>query len=136
MNERVKLLRQKSLNAIPTISMERAQIVTEAYKKYQGKVSVPVLRALTFKELMENKTICINDDELIVGERGPLPKATPTYPELCCHTMEDLETMDNREKVFFKINDEVKKIHEEVIIPYWKGKSVRDLLIDQMSSEW
>lgn len=70
MNERVKVLRQRSLDAIPTISMERAQLVTRAYKKYQGKVSIPVLRALSFRELMENKTICINDGELIVGERG------------------------------------------------------------------
>ena len=136
MNERVKLLRQRSLDAVPTISMERAQIVTKAYKKYQGKVSIPVLRALTFKELMENKTICINDGELIVGERGPSPKATPTYPELCCHTMEDLHTMDIREKVFFKVDDEAKRIHKEEIIPYWEGKSIRDLLLDQMTPEW
>lgn len=136
MNERVKLLRQRSLDAIPTITMERAQLVTRAYKKYQGKVSIPVLRALSFKELMEHKTIFIDDGELIVGERGPRAKATPTYPELCCHTMEDLDTMDIREKVFFKVDDEAKKIHEEEIIPYWKGKSTRDLLLDQMSDEW
>ncbi|NLC04339.1 MAG: glycyl radical protein [Tissierellia bacterium] len=136
MNERVKVLRQKSLDAIPTITMERAQLVTRAYKKYQGKVSIPVLRALSFKELMEHKTIYIGDGELIVGERGPRPKSTPTYPELCCHTMEDLDTMDRREKVFFRVDDEAKKIHEEEIIPYWKGKSTRDLLLDQMTDEW
>src|SRR5690554_2474519 len=105
MNEKVRILRQKSLDAVPTISLERAQIVTEAYKKYQCKVSIPVLRALTFKDLMEMKTICINEGELIVGERGPKPKATPTYPELCCHTLEDFETIDKREKVFFKVDE-------------------------------
>lgn len=136
MNKRVEELRQKSLDAVPTISMERAQIVTEAYKKYQGKVSIPVLRALTFKELMEKKTICINDNELIVGERGPKPKATPTYPELCCHTLEDLDTIDRREKVFFKIDEESKKIQEKEIIPFWEGKSMRNLLLDNMSEEW
>lgn len=136
MNERVQILRQRSLDAIPTISVERAQIVTNAYKKYQGKVSIPVLRALTFKELMENKTICINDGELIVGERGPLPKATPTYPELCCHTIEDFETINKREKVFFRVDEQSKKIQEEEIIPFWNGSSMRDLLFDQMSEEW
>lgn len=136
MNKRVEELRQKSLDAVPTISMERAQIVTEAYKKYQGKVSIPVLRALTFKELMEKKTICINDNELIVGERGPKPKATPTYPELCCHTLEDLDTIDRREKVFFKVDEESKKIQEKEIIPFWEGKSMRNLLLDNMSEEW
>lgn len=136
MNERVRKLRQKSLDAIPTISIERAQIVTNAYKKYQGKVSIPVLRALVFKELMENKTICINEGELIVGERGPSPKATPTYPELCCHTLEDLEIIDKRKKVFFRVSEEVKTIQKEEIIPFWQGKSMRDLIFNQMSDEW
>ncbi|MCF6464514.1 trans-4-hydroxy-L-proline dehydratase [Clostridium sp. Cult2] len=136
MNARVKRLKQESLEAVPRISLERAQIVTEAYKKYQGKVSIPVLRALIFKELCEKKTICINEGELIVGERGPLPKATPTYPELCCHSVEDLQTIDRREKVFFRVDDESIRIQKEDIIPFWKGKSMRDLLFNQMTEEW
>lgn len=136
MNARVKRLKQESLEAVPRISLERAQIVTEAYKEYQGKVSIPVLRALIFKELCEKKTICINEGELIVGERGPLPKATPTYPELCCHSVEDLETIDRREKVFFRVDDESIRIQKEDIIPFWKGKSMRDLLFNQMTEEW
>lgn len=136
MNERVRKLRRESLDAVPKLSLERAQIVTDAYKKYQGKVSIPVLRALTFKELCERKTICINDGELIVGERDPEPKATPTYPELCCHTMEDLDIINARDKVFFKVDDEARKIQEKEIIPFWEGKSMRDLLMNQMSIEW
>lgn len=136
MNERVRVLRQRSLDAVPKMSIERAQIVTNAYKKYQGKVSIPVLRALVFKELCENKTICINDNELIVGERGPEPKATPTYPELCCHTIEDFEVMDMREKVFFKVSEEAKHVQKEEIIPYWEGKAMRDLLLNNMTDEW
>lgn len=136
MKDRVRILRQNSLDAVPTMSLERARIVTDAYKKHSGKVSIPVLRALTFKAIMENKTICINDGELIVGERGPAPKATPTYPELCCHTIEDFDVIDKREKVFFKVSDEVKNIQRDVIIPYWKGRSMRDLMFRQMTQEW
>ncbi|SKC84917.1 trans-4-hydroxy-L-proline dehydratase [Maledivibacter halophilus] len=136
MNKRVQRLREQSVKAIPRISLERALLVTEAYKKYSGKVSIPVLRALTFKYLCENKTICINDGELIVGERGPSPQATPNYPELCCHTLEDFEIMNNRKKISFKVDKEARRIQEEVIIPYWKGKSIRDLMFDQMTQEW
>jgi pyruvate formate-lyase/glycerol dehydratase family glycyl radical enzyme len=136
MNERVRTLRQKSLDAVPTMSLERAQIVTAAYKEHSGKVSTPVLRALSFKALMENKTICINDDELIVGERGPSPKATPTYPELCCHTVEDFDVIDKRKKIFFRVSEEAKAIQRDEIIPYWKGKSMRDLMFAQMTPEW
>jgi len=136
MNERVIKLREESLYAVPKLSLERAQIVTDVYKKYQGKVSIPVLRALTFKELCERKTICINHGELIVGERGPKPKATPTYPELCCHTIDDFDIIDTRDKVFFKVDDEARRIQKEEIIPYWQGKSMRDLLFNSMTDEW
>jgi len=136
MNERVRKLRQSSLDAIPEMSLERARIVTDAYKKHAGKVSNPVLRALAFKAIMENKTICINDGELIVGERGPAPKSTPTYPELCCHTVEDFDVIDKRQKVFFTVSDKAKDIQKDEIIPYWKGRSMRDLIFNQMTQEW
>ncbi|MDD4503655.1 MAG: glycyl radical protein [Clostridiaceae bacterium] len=136
MNDRVRILRQSSLDAVPTMSLERARIVTDVYKKHSGKVSIPVLRALAFKAIMENKTICINESELIVGERGPAPKATPTYPELCCHTIEDFDVIDKRQKVFFKVSDEAKDIQRDEIIPYWKDKSMRDLMFNQMTQEW
>jgi len=136
MNERVRILRQRSLDAEPTITIERALIVTEAYKKHHGKVSTPMMRALAFQALMENKEICINEAELIVGERGGRPKATPTYPELCCHTLEDFEIIDKREKTYFRVSDEAFNKQKEVVIPYWQGKSTRDLLLSQMTDEW
>ncbi|MFZ7101817.1 MAG: trans-4-hydroxy-L-proline dehydratase [Peptococcaceae bacterium] len=136
MNDRIRQLRRQSLETEPLISMERAAIVTEVYQKYAGRVSTPVLRALSFSQLMSDKTICINEGELIVGERGPAPQATPTYPELCCHTLDDLQVMNDREKISFAVGKEEKKIQEEQIIPYWKGKSIRDLLFDSMTEEW
>lgn len=136
MRDRIKRLREESLSAIPSISIERSQIITKAYKQYFGKVSTPMLRALTLKELCENKTIYIGEDELIVGERGHKPKATPLYPEICCHTIEDLKVMDSREKTFFKVAPEVYDIQEKEIIPYWQGKSMREKIISQMTTEW
>ena len=136
MNERVAKLRQQSVTTIPSISIERAELVTQVYEKYAGKVSTPVLRALTFKHILENKEISINEGELIVGERGSAPQVTPTYPELCCHTMEDLQIMNDREKISFKVSDEVKKAHQEIIMPYWQGRSIRDLIFVQMTDEW
>ena len=84
---RVAALRQQSLDAIPTISAERAVLMTEAYRLHDGLLSAPMRRALAFRHVMEHRTIVIGDGELIVGEKGPAPKATPTYPELCCHTL-------------------------------------------------
>jgi formate C-acetyltransferase len=136
MTERVARLRQESLDAVPSISTERAVLITEFYRQADGLLSAPVRRALAFHYLMEHKTICINGGELIVGEKGPAPKATPTYPELCCHTLEDLEILDSREKIPFAASPETKGVYAEQLIPFWQGKSMRDLLFQEMAPEW
>ncbi|QXM05298.1 trans-4-hydroxy-L-proline dehydratase [Crassaminicella indica] len=136
MNERIKKLRHQSLTTKPHISIERAVLVNEAYQKYAGVVEIPILRALTFKHILENKKLCINEDELIVGEKGEGPQSTPTYPELCCHTLEDFDVMNNREYISFKVSEEVKSIQKEVIIPYWKDRSIRKKIFDHMTPEW
>ncbi len=136
MRERVVRLREQSINALPSITMERAELVTEAYQRHEGEVSTPVLRALAFKHLMENKEIYIGEDELIVGERGPGPKATPTYPELCCHSIEDLQIINDREKITFNVDEGAMAIQRERIIPYWDGKSMRDRIVSVMEEKW
>ena len=137
MTDRVIRLREQSLNATETITAERAQLITRFYatREAQG-LSAPVLRARAFEYLLRNKAICINDGELIVGERGPAPKATPTYPEISLHSLQDLNILDSREKVFFRVSDDVKKIYSEEIIPFWKGRSNRDRIMERMTPEW
>jgi trans-4-hydroxy-L-proline dehydratase len=136
MTERVKKLRKQSVEAVPRISMERAIIVDKVYKEYEGSVSTPVLRALVLKELMSKKELCINEGELIVGERGEKPAVTPTYPELCCHTIDDFEVMDQREKIFFKVSEEAKNIQRETIIPHWEKRSMRHSILNNVTDEW
>ncbi len=136
LNERVKSLRQESETTRPTISIERALLVTETYKKYDGKVSIPMMRALAFKNLMEKKKICINEGELIVGERGPMPQAAPTYPELCCHSLDDLKVIREREKISFDVSEEVRQIQQDEIIPYWQNRSMRHNIFKLMTADW
>src|SRR5512132_2825428 len=100
MTERVAKLRRCSLDTPPRISIERARLITEFYRRSEP-LSPPLMRARAFQYLLERRTIWIGQDELIVGERGPAPKATPTYPELCCHTLEDLDILDTREKISY-----------------------------------
>lgn len=137
MTERIKKLRKNSLTAINRISAERALLVTEFYKSGKAwEVSVPVRRALCFYHILSNKTICINEGELIVGERGLAPKATPTYPEICIHSLQDLDILNNRQKVSFKVDSETRKTYEDVIIPFWTGKSNREKIMQTMNREW
>ncbi len=133
---RVAQLRKQSLDAIPTISAERAVLMTEAYRLHDGLLSAPMRRALAFRYVMEHRTITIGDGELIVGEKGPAPKATPTYPELCCHSLSDLDILDSREKIPFKVSPETRQVYEEQIIPFWQGKTMRERLFAEMTPEW
>ena len=66
--------------------------MTDFYRENLGKHSVPMLRAKAFQYLCLTQHLWIGEDELIIGERGPRPKAVPTYPELTCHSEEDLGT--------------------------------------------
>ncbi|MFN2291009.1 MAG: glycyl radical protein, partial [Anaerolineae bacterium] len=136
MSERVARLRQQSLDAVPTISTERAELVTEFYAEHTQRVSEPVRRALVFQHLMEHKAIYIGEGELIVGEKGPAPKATPSYPELCCHSLDDLDILNSREKIPFAVSREARQRYEETIIPFWQGRSMRDLIFQEMAPEW
>ena len=137
MNERIKKLREQSLNAVNKLSEERAVLLTRFYKSNEAReLATPVKRAKAFEYILKNKTIVINDGELIVGERGPAPKSTPTYPEVSLHTINDLDVLDERPKVSFKVDDEMRKVYEDMVIPFWKGKTNRDKIMANMSRQW
>lgn len=137
LSERIKRLREQSLNAVNRISAERALLITEFYKSGVADAEpVPVQRAMSFRYILQHKYICINEGELIVGERGPAPKATPTYPEICVHSVKDLQILHDRAKVSFKSDEETRKAYQDVIIPYWTGKSNRDRIFKSLPEEW
>ena len=137
MTDRIKYLRESSLKAVNRISAERAELVTDFYQSgIDREVSIPVMRALTLHHILMHKLLWITPGELIVGERGPAPKAVPTYPEITLHSLDDLEMLDSRPKVSLKVDEATKKIYKEKIIPFWQGKSNRDRIMRALPGEW
>jgi formate C-acetyltransferase len=136
MTERVERLKQESLAAHPSVSHERAVLITEFYRANEGRYSIPVMRAKSFLHLCEHKTIYIGEGELIVGERGPGPKQTPTFPELTCHSLEDLKILNSRAKTHYDVKPDTLRVYEEEVIPYWRGRSMRDKMFAQLPVEW
>lgn len=136
MNERIQKLREISVTTPVHIDLERARIETEVYKEWEGKVSIPVLRAMSLKEYFSRKTLYLGDGELIIGEKGCDPQASPTFPEICCHSEEDMVIMSERELVSFHTTEEDRKIQAEEIIPFWQGKATRDKVLAAMTPEW
>ncbi|MFC1475634.1 trans-4-hydroxy-L-proline dehydratase [Candidatus Zixiibacteriota bacterium] len=137
MNERIANLRRQSLDTHPSVSLERAELLTEFYQGGQpDRVAIPVARALAFAHMLAHKRICINPGELIVGERGPAPKATPTYPEICTHSLDDFAILHSREKISFSVDPQTKNAQRDRIIPFWSGRSIRDRIFAAVDPEW
>lgn len=137
MNDRIKKLRDQTISTDAILSVERGKLITKFYKINKDKyLPKPIERALAFKYILENKIICINNSELIVGERGSFPKDTPTYPEICLHSIEDFQIINSRKKINFKVSNKSMDIQKNYIIPFWKGKSIREKIFENMESKW
>ena len=136
MNERIRALREESVNTPASLSIERALIETDFYKKNVGKYSTPMMRALNFMEICEKKKIYIGENELIVGERGEKPKSVYTFPELTIHSVEDLHVLNTREQQRYIISEKDIETYKNEVIPYWTGRSQRDRIFSHVPEEW
>ncbi|MCE1197389.1 MAG: glycyl radical protein [Marinilabiliales bacterium] len=136
MNLRIQRLRALSVEAAPSLSIERALHETAFYKEHLGKLSIPVLRAANFLHHCRFKEIYLGEGELIVGERGPRPKAVPTFPELTCHSVEDLHVLRNRDLQRYSITDEEIETYAREVIPYWEGRTQRERIFAHVPEEW
>lgn len=136
MNERIQRLRKLTVETEPTLSIERALHETAFYKENYGKYSIPVLRAMNFLDHCKKKTLYIGDDEQIVGERGPKPKAVPTFPELTCHSVDDFHVLNTREMQRYTISQEDIDTYALEVIPYWQGKTQRERIFNHVPKEW
>ena len=136
MNERIQRLRDESFYAHPSICIERAVLTTEFYREHDGKLPMPVLRASNFKYICENKSLYMGAEELIVGERGKTPKAVSTFPELTCHSRQDLEILNTRKQQNYTVASEDIDKYEEFVEPFWRGRCMRDRLFERMPEDW
>ena len=136
MNERIQRLRKLSVDTEPSITIERALHQTQFYRENYGKYPVPVMRALSFLDHCKRKTIYIGDGELIVGERGPKPKDVPTFPELTCHSVEDLNVLNTRDMQRYIVDEKDIETYEKEIIPFWQGKTQRERIFNHVPEEW
>jgi pyruvate formate-lyase/glycerol dehydratase family glycyl radical enzyme len=135
-NDRITRLRTQSLTARPRLSGERARLLTEFTRREEGRHPAPVLRALALAHICANRTLFIGADELIVGERGPEPMAVPTFPELTCHSLDDLRILDTRDKTSYRVAPDVMQLYEQTVIPFWLGRSLRDRNFERLSPAW
>ena len=78
--DRVRRIREKIRDRVLRLDSERGILITEASKKYENIVPI-IRRPLLTRELVKNMTIRIEDDEIIVGNKGPYFFSSPASPE-------------------------------------------------------
>jgi len=126
MNIRTKLLKENVINIIPQICLERARIVTEAYKENEF-LPLIIKRAKALEKILTEMTIYIYSDELIVGNQATKPRAAPIFPEIGVNWIEkEMDKFSSRPHDKFLITKECKQELLSSIIPYWKGRTYED----------
>jgi formate C-acetyltransferase len=60
----------------------------------------------------------------------------PTYPELTCHSLDDLRILDSRPKTRYRVPDDCVELYERTVIPYWRGRSLRDRMFEMLPAAW
>jgi len=133
--DRINRLRSKYYTYTPSIDIERAISYTKVFKETENETQV-VRRAKALKKTVEEKTISILPDELIVGTKGSKPRAAEITPETYWRWIRDeIDTVSNRPQDPYLITNEQKETLKKVIFPYWKDKSMEEFYDHNVSQE-
>jgi trans-4-hydroxy-L-proline dehydratase len=64
------------------------------------------------------------------------PKSVPTFPELTCHSVDDFHVLNSRDQQRYTIPQEDIDTYEREVIPYWKGRTMRERIFSHVPTEW
>lgn len=131
MTGRVKRLKERFLATRPNITPERLLLATEAYKKYSGD-SVPLFRAKVLAYVLDNLSVTIFDEELIVGAPTYTLRGANLFPEYTSVSWlsEEIPEFPTRPMDQIDVTEEDQKIILECLDSFWKGRAIEDLLDD------
>ncbi len=127
MGPRIRVLKKRMSSGLPAVSLKRAQLMTESYRETEGE-PVVIMRAKAVANILSKMPIGIGKQELIVGDyiEKVGKRGAPVLPEYSCDWLEqELDTLDNRDGDKLLI-DERDKGTIRRLIPFWKGRTVKD----------
>lgn len=133
--QRVKNIRERILSEPRYASIEQAMIITDTYKKNENQPRI-IQRALALKASLERIKITVHPDELIVGNRTAGVRAGVVFPEAGSSWVDrEYETLPTRPQDKFNVHEEDIETFRKEIYPYWKGKSLEDVLDERYGKE-
>lgn len=134
MTERIKRLKERFMSTRKSICIERARIVTRAYREMESE-PVIVKRARTLDRILSEMTIYVKEDELIVGHNASRPGGLPVVPEVQAGWVTaQLDDFAGRKIFPVDISDSDKEELRE-LLPYWTGRTVADRGLENLPKE-
>ncbi|KJS19780.1 MAG: hypothetical protein VR72_17320 [Clostridiaceae bacterium BRH_c20a] len=129
--QRVQNLRERLISYKPSLCSERAVLITQSYQETEGEPMV-IRRAKALKNILDNMTIYINEEELIIGNQAIKPRSAPVFPEFGTSWLEkELDTFNTRVQDKMLVCDKAKK-NIQNILPYWKGLTIKEKLFKML----
>ncbi|WP_321992573.1 glycyl radical protein [Marispirochaeta aestuarii] len=127
-SKRGQSLKDQVVSFTPSISAERAEIVTRSYKKY-GHEDPLILRARALEDILDNKTLYILEKDLLAGNQAPRPRCAEVFPEFSTRwILKELNDFEKRDSDIFTIDEDVKRRLRD-ILPWWEGRCVQDRVL-------
>ena len=128
MNNRIVRLREQMLSCRPSVDINRARLITQAYREAQGEPMVTVRGEAMYK-LYTELPIAIAPDELIVGSPTVEPRAAQLFPEVQAGWLDaELDKVSDREWDPLYLSEADKQELRQEIMPFWRGKTISEWL--------
>ncbi len=123
---RISRLKNKILSTERKLYIERARLITESWQQTEGDPTI-IRKAKALRHILRHMTIEIDPDELIVGNRSPLPRMGVVSPEMAVEWIDqELETLPTRPQDSFAVDPrDIEELRHE-IFPYWRGRTLYD----------
>jgi formate C-acetyltransferase len=133
-SERIRSLKQRFLDARPTVCTERAKYYTDIYRRHEAKPLI-IRRALALEETLQRMSIFIDDDELIVGNQSSRLRAAPIFPEYAIGwILKELDDFDKRAGDAFYLRPKDKE-ELRAICAWWQGKTLLERGLELMPEQ-
>lgn len=133
--ERIRYMKERVVNTRPEIDLENARILTESFQETEGE-PLCIRKAKAFQKQCQEKTVKIWDGELIVGCSGSKMRGGILCADTCWSILdEEKDTISTRKYDPFYFRPEDKEMFDQVIKPYWKGRSTYEAWLKQIPED-
>jgi len=112
------------------LCIERARLVTQAYKEHEGEPIV-IVRARALEKILDNMTIYLEPEDRIAGNYASDPDSLTMYPEQYWSWVN--KVIDKQYKMLIPEDEKRAELHE--ILQYWKTRAVHGMERHQLPED-